>query len=337
VFIALGGAVALVVLLPVGKAGVWAWTRWRPSVATVGAACLPVLAFAFVNRAAGQYLVPNSVAAKSTWGSGRLLPDLSTIMTKLGRDRLVVVVLLLVVAALVFALVWRLNGRAGALLALVVASMLHLTFANVGWFDRYQAYLIVAGVGIVLPVVGSRPFPATSVAATAVGVVLIALAVPRLTLLTQVPGAAQNVHEQQQQMAEFFAEHYEHDAIAVNDLGYVAWLHDGPVTDLAGLGSFQVLEAAKQGRADRAFFEDLAERRGIRVVATYADLFGGSIPESWTPVERWCLRDELVTAADDCVTFYGTSAEEALRLATALDSFDAGLPEAVERFRMFAP
>ena len=139
------------------------------------------------------------------------------------------------------------------------------------------------------------------------------------------------------QMATFLAEHYDGDAVMVNDLGYVAWLHDGPEVDMAGLGTFEVLDATKNGNADPAFFAALAERRDVAVVAIYADLFGGFVPDQWTAVETWCLQDELVTAADDCVTFYATDTKYLPRLIDALDTFDERLPPSVVRLRQIAP
>jgi hypothetical protein len=331
-FLAAGCATALVVF---GDGSVRSGRRWRPAVATMAAAGAPVALFAVANLAAGQYAVPNSVAAKSAWGGG-LAPSLSELATKLARDRLLVATLVVLAAGLAYALWTRQRSLSAPLLALVVASAAHLTFANVGWFDRYQAYLVIATLGLALWVAASPPFPRTRAVATVLGVVLLALSLPRLSLLTQVPGGAENIHQQQQQMALFLAENYDGEAIAVNDLGYVSWLHDGPEVDIAGLGSFDVLDATKDGRADPQFFAHLADARGVRVVAIYGDLFGGFVPETWMGVETWCLQGELVTAADDCVTFYATSSDEALRLAAALDTFEDRLPPSVERFRWFA-
>lgn len=335
VFLAMGCAVGLV-LFGSSNGSARSWRRWRPPLATLAASGAPLLVFAFANRAAGQYAVPNSVAAKSAWGGG-LLPTVDEITTKLGRDRLFVAVLVVLVAGLGFAIWTRQRALAAPLLALTVASVAHLAFADVGWFDRYQAYLVIAVLGLSLRLVASPPFPRGRTVGTAIGVVLLALMLPRLSLLTQVPGGAQNIHEQQQQMATFLAEHYDGDAVMVNDLGYVAWLHDGPEVDMAGLGTFEVLDATKNGNADPAFFAALAERRDVAVVAIYADLFGGFVPDQWTAVETWCLQDELVTAADDCVTFYATDTKYLPRLIDALDTFDERLPPSVVRLRQIAP
>ena len=61
------------------------------------------------------------------------------------------------------------------------------------------------------------------------------------------------------------------------------------------------------------------------------------VPDQWMPVETWCLHDELVTAADDCVTFYATSTDGAPRLIAALDAFSERLPPSVGRFRQSSP
>lgn len=328
-FLAIGCAVALAVTSSAARTS---WARWRAPVATLATAGAPVIAFGLLNRAAGQYLVPNSVAAKSALGGGTLWPSMSTVIERLGRDRLLVLVALLVVVALVVAVGRRWRGLEAALIALVVASVLHVLFANVGWFDRYQAYLVIAGVALLLRCVARLAPAGSRTVGWAIAITLFALTIPRLELLTTVPDAARNIHDQQQQMAQFFDEQYAGVPIAVNDLGYVAWLHDGPVLDLAGLGSFEVLDATKARRADRTYFADLARRDGVQVVAVYQRLFGGIIPDTWIPVETWCLDEPIVTAADGCVTFYGTSATAAYDLGIALDAFAPRLPDTVVRF-----
>jgi hypothetical protein len=331
VFLAIGCAIALVVTAAPPQSSSPRWHRWRAPTATMAAVVTPLLAFGLVNRAAGQYLVPNSVAAKSALGGGSLLPSWSTVIERVGRDRLLGLLVVLLVAALVVSIVRRWRGLEAALIALLATAALHVVFANVGWFDRYQAYLVISGVALLLRVAARMAPPERRTAGWAVALVLLALTIPRLQLLTTVPDGARNIHDQQEQMAQFFAQEYPGVPIAVNDLGYVAWLHDGPVVDLAGLGSFEVLEATKEHRADPAFFAELARRHGVQAVAVYQDLFGGIIPARWIPVETWCIDEPLVTAADDCVTFYGTDKEAALHLRSALDDYVDQLPDSVER------
>ena len=72
----------------------------------------------------------------------------------------------------------------------------------------------------------------------------------RVPLLVMTPLATTNTYSIQYQLGQFLGESYRGRGVAVNDLGYVTWFHAGPVVDIIGLGSFEVLQAKRDENLD---------------------------------------------------------------------------------------
>jgi hypothetical protein len=328
IFFAAGAALALVVIARHQRAEAAAG-RWRTAVATVAAAALPFVAFGLVNRAFGQYLLPNSVVAKTAIGSGLPLPHLDDVVGRITEDPLLIALVVLGAVALWFARASEevVGWRAG-LTTMLVAAGLQVTFADVGWFDRYQAYLVVglalALLGVLPALVAPRPDRARLAA-----IVLIALLMVRVPLLLHTPGATYNVYENQYQLGRFLAAHYQGEPIAVNDIGYVGWQHDGDLVDVAGLGSIDVLRARKEGRLDVGFSTSELADHGVHVMAVYDEFFAGLVPPGWAAGGRWCMQSERIVLSSDCVTFYAPTGPDLDRLRAALREDAPAAPEGV--------
>lgn len=156
------------------------------------------------------------------------------------------------------------------------------------------------------------------------------MAAPKVPFMARVPIASGNIYAQQYQTARFLATTYAGRAVAVNDLGAVAYLHRGPVVDLLGIGSREVLTAIRDGRADAAFYRELVARREVEVVAVYEESLPGAIPMEWTKVGAWVLRGTMITPAYRSVSFYAPSPGDVATLRAALHAFEPSLPPGVE-------
>jgi hypothetical protein len=120
------------------------------------------------------------------------------------------------------------------------------------------------------------------------------------------PTAGSEIHRQQGQMARFLADSYEGEAVAVSDLGFVAWRHDGPEVDLWGLASIEVVRALRDHRYDGAFMDALVREHDVRATVIYDSWFEDQrdgVPSSWVPVEEWCLEGGTIRIVGGrCVT-----------------------------------
>ncbi|MBA2495559.1 MAG: hypothetical protein H0V33_00390 [Acidimicrobiia bacterium] len=290
------------------------------------AATLPVVAFAAFNRAMGQGLLPNSVLVK---GADRER-DLRGAAERLTGDPLVAVLTLVAVGVLVTA--WRGGSKRNVFPAavLVVATAGHMWFAEIGWYERYQAYLLGIGVYLALAA-AAEVVPAHRRTGVALLVAAVLLLTPyKWQLVIDAPVASDNTYRQRYHAAVFLDRYYDGRSVASGELGYVTFLHDGPFTDLLGLADYEVARARRANSTSSAYWSGLTERRGIEVAAVYPSTLLFDTPDSWILVGSWTLGQRSITAFESDFQFWATSPAEARRLRAHLEEFDPELPMGVD-------
>jgi hypothetical protein len=305
------------------------------------ATTVPVALYAGLNLAMGQGVFPNSVLAKTiiagqhhaTLGSGL---SAHTFLSQLNSDP---VVALLLIAAIAYLVVANPATRQSVVPAvtLIVAIFVHTVFDQYGSFGRYQAYLIALGVYFVLSAAGeAMPDGIQAVAVTprrsrAVAVIILAallISPVRWNLMFQTPRAADNTYQQRYQAALFVQRYYQGRPLATSELGYISLLHQGPITDLLGLGDYDVLKHRKHGTDDQAFYADLARRRQFPIAIYYPialSVFPNRTPPTWFLVATWNLDEPLISAYYS-LQFWATSASAARELRADLADNTHRLP-----------
>jgi hypothetical protein len=352
-FLAAGIAVALYLLQPgagpAGRAGWVSWSRVRWPLLVVASAALPLAGFALFNRAMGQGWLPNSVSAKSAvTRTASTAATFEGALNRFSTDPLVAGLTAVMAVALIVA-ARRAASWSFPAVVLVVTVALHMLLARVGWYERYQAYLIAVGVYALVCLIGeqlpatSLP-PARSLAVAGLVAVMLTLSGNKPAATFRAAEAVGETYDQRYQAALFLSRYYQGEPIATGELGYISLFHDGPITDVFGLGDYEVLQAwggsagppvdgersAADGRPPAEFWEDLAERRGFAVVAVYPLTLLGVVPESWIPVGRWDLGRLISTAPGPEFEFYATTPEAVGPLRDHLIEFSDELPDRVE-------
>lgn len=329
-FVGAGLAVALALV----DGGGWQrmWRRRRQVVAVVAAVGVPLVLFALWNRAMGGGFLPNSVLAKGQGvGVSHTATGLSPVdvISRLRRDPLLVT--LLALALVYLAMTWGRSGRHRVVaFTLAVAVPLHVTLADVGWHERYQAYLIALGLYLALGAIAELPVELHRRALAALVLVAVALSVPKAWFLAKTPQSTDNIYRHQYQAGRFLARYYDGQPVATDQLGYISWFHDGPLTDFAALGDYEVLERYPAGRSARvALWEDLAEERGFRVVVTFADIVSVNAPDTWVYVGQLCKAEQTTNGYDRCFAFWATDPDEVAPLRDHLRDFEPELPSRV--------
>ncbi len=337
-FVAAGLGVA-VLAAPIGDAP--ALPRRFGRAALIGAvAGGPFALFAVFNHAMGQGWLPNSVLAKGQaingagagFGPGDLIGRLS-------RDPVILVVVAVLGGYVIVR--WADRSRTRHLaLAVVVATVLHATFASIGWFDRYQAYLVALGAVVLLdiaadglssPAPGPAPARARSLAVPLLVLVALFVAGGKVDLLRRVPTGVADTYQQRYQAGRFFQRYYDGQPIATSELGYISLFHDGPITDLYGLGDYEVLQARREQnqRPGPAYWEGLTATRGFRVAAVYPTTLYETTPESWILVGEIHLDHDSITAWEPTFQFWATDPDEVAPLEAHLRDFERELPAGV--------
>jgi hypothetical protein len=299
----------------------------------MAAAALPLAITAIVNRAFGEGNLPNSILAKT--GQDRLfglVRDPRALIDLLASDPALLTLIVLVVAYLAWAAFDGPQQNAALAIVFVVAALLQAGVADLGWLDRYQAYLLIAGSLITLRIASEVVAPAQRTRLLWVILVLIpVLAINKVVLLGEVPLAMSNTYRQREQVARFLHQYYDGRAFLTGELGYSTLLHNGPVVDILGLGTYPVARARHDGTqvlgAD--FVSGLARKQHVRIAAIYTINPGIVIPADWTLVAQWHLDEPRISIPDSDITFYAPKGAATRELTRHLHEFQSELPSRV--------
>ncbi len=341
VALALGTALLALCLRRTDGEPVPAFVPQLRRVVVIGlSAGVPLALYMAFNKAMGQGWLPNSVAAKSATlnGTSGRSPDIEVVLNRFTSDPLLsfvtVACLLLAVAGWPQRRSWFVPA-----LTMVLTTAAQVTFAQVGWYERYQVYLLGLGAYALLlagrellprPGESTSPAPGLRYAALLVLPVLL-LSYTKIDLTVQVPTAANDTYQQRYQAAEFLARYYQDRPVATGELGYISLEHRGPLTDLLGLGDYEVLEARKAAgqRPGKEYWRDLAVERGFPVAALYPTTLFFDTPTEWVLVGTWTLPRKPITAYDRKFQFWATVPEEVAPLIDHLEAYESELPGGV--------
>jgi hypothetical protein len=313
-------------------------------------AILPWLAGGIISRLHGWDWLPTSVILKGNTDLSKVTLTGETFTARLirqfmdsGRH-----VTLLAVGAIFF---WVQQGQAKkgfwdysrlTLFLYACMAIFHLTFAGVGWFFRYEAYLVCAGLVVLAPLlaeairgwkVSLQPLRETVAGALAVlslGGALYYLGNRAFQAVALTPRAVGNIYQQQVQMARFLNAYYAGGGVAANDIGAINFYADLHCLDLAGLGSMDVARGRIDGTLTRQTLEQFAQKHEVEIAVLYPEWFEpfGGLPSQWQPVGAWVVRNNVVLG-ETRVVFYAANPAAREKLAQNLRRFSAQLPPEV--------
>lgn len=310
---------------------------------TVGiAATLPVIVFGLFSLYKGAYFLPNSLIIKGQRPDHFDLAGLVTFafvwLRNLAFTYHLLVPFILLLVSFVFLNLRQRNMKSPAYIATfacLVYYIAHLQFAKTGWFYRYESYLVLftfITFALVYKELVYNRVP--SVLSGAVATVLILVGCMPLYMrgyasFIDTGIGMRNVYEQQYQMALFIHRYYPNSAVAANDVGAITYLNNITLVDLYGLGSTEVLTLKIKNRHNKESIDELVKRKGVKFAVVYDEWFENSIPDDWTKVAEWTIRDNVV-CAHSRVCFYAVNPEEEPQLVGHLKEFEQEeLPEGV--------
>jgi hypothetical protein len=333
-------AIGLVILLLAAR------RAWSSALALAVAAALPVVVFGIYAKAHGSYFLPVSVLLK---GRPIEIKSATDAVDMFGGDilhRLSEQAHLFAVCIAAAWLVWWSAKERGfwtprtIALGVVVGSLVaHIELAGLGWFYRYDSYLVALTVTVVGITIGSET-PRTTFArmwtrtywlAIAAGVLTFGPMLPRVIAAAKsTPSAGGNIYEQQVQTAKFLARHFPDDVVAINDIGAVTYYREGPIVDLVGLANVDVAKAKKLKLEEPMKPADMVRFSAPATVAViYEEWFPHLVPPTWFRVARWTIPNN-VTCAFASVSVYATKAADVPRVVAAARDFEASeLPKDV--------
>lgn len=313
--------------------------QWKTLATVMSGMAFPVLLYAAYSLSHGGFALPNSLMLKGDFGSVFQIKVLGLLWD---YPHLFVVLCFLVGSLLILLLAgYRQAGRLWWLPAVMLVMLLvHLQLAKLGWFYRYEAYLIVVGLtvsSVAYPVVAawlgrvSRWRRLCLVPCVVLMVLFLTMPLGWRTqqAMQEIVPVAGNIHDQQRQMAAVVTHLGPGARVAVNDLGAVAFFSRARVLDLWGLGDNAMARAKCEGRYDAGTLCKRLEESGTEYVICYPSWFldGQQLPESLIAVEEWILGKNHFCGSDR-VVFYGVTPAAAERLRDALAAYRRSEPDA---------
>lgn len=324
--------------------------RWRQTAALAAGALLPVAAIGTVNLIQGWNFFPSSIFLKSALNNPDTHPAAAVAVRLHGQlfSTPHLLVLWMIVSARLAWLFARREAfsRLDGLLCFVMsgAAVLHCALANIGWFYRYEGYLLALGllalgaggreaIGAAKAWWESLPRLGETLAARGMAVLLAVLFffpfADNVFSFRKVAGGAKNVYEQHWQMGLFLREYYNGETVVANDIGAINYLADIVCLDLVGLGSVQPVRASAVRQFSPAFVESWARVSDARIAMIYENWWRRALPPSWIKVGEWTL-PEKTTAGDPTVSFFAVNEDEVEPLRAALMAFEPQLPGGVD-------
>ncbi|MDP3851191.1 MAG: hypothetical protein Q8Q59_11850 [Luteolibacter sp.] len=316
---------------------IWlAWhRRWRFAFALGAGMTLPAITFAAYSLAHGGFALPNSLMLKGNLAGVWKIKAFQVVMEN--QYVLVLCLLLLVAAGIrIFGGKWRGKKLTWLPVSVFAMILIHLQLAQLGWFYRYEGYLVILGLiaaSVLLPPLQDWMRKLPLALSLSVYVILAFTTLPLAWRSVRATGeivhAAANIRDQQLQMA-LVTRHLGNGArVAVNDLGAVSFLTSARVLDLYGLGDNRLTRAKRNRTYGSNILKARLEETRTDYVICYPSWYlpPDQLPETLIPVETWALGDNLICGSDK-VVFYGTSPEAAGKMAAALEAYRARTPPA---------
>ena len=309
---------------------------------------LPLCAYGILSVLNGSYFLPNPVLLKGNLpdvsGLEETIKNLAHFVYQAVRAPHMLVLLSVVLILFLHSYkrqrqIWSYPTIMNTIF--IVTTVLHMQFAGIGWFYRYEAYLLALGFFVIVRV-GSDYLPAKrsvafdrilwpSHAAAALLVLLLVspLAERAVVSLIRVPRATTNIYQQQYQMGLFLRDYYEGEAVAVNDIGAVNFVADIRCLDLWGLASIEVARLRLRNGYTQEMMRELVREKGVKIAILYDSWYGeyGGVPSEWVRVGQWQIPNSVLV--DSLVSFYAVDRLERDELVENLRSCSSQLPKEI--------
>ena len=317
--------------------------NWSHALTVLGMAALPWIAYGIVSIQNGWFFLPNSLIVK---GIDDLNHGIGWYFVR-GIANLAVSPFLLALLVASIKLprfqdqgFWQIDNITKLLF--VSACLMHLQLARIGWFFRYEAYLVALGI-FTVAVRGRQFLSEFNLASPRIPTIQTSLGKNRLYALGLIalfftplvargalciyltPIASNNIHDQQYQMALFLDRFYSGETVMMNDIGFVNYLTDIVCIDKWGIGTLDVGQSWLDGSLSAATIRIAAVDHGVKIAILYLDRL---VPEEWEIVGYWTIRNNVV-AYNSTVAFFAVMPSERDRLIESLIQFSPNLPEDV--------
>ena len=316
------------------------------------ASIIPVIAYGIFSTENGWFFLPNSLITKTVFVEAKTqLFSLNGIFLLLNNflnilNLYIFIPFILAAGLLIFRFKEKMTFWNAPNLIITIflgTTVLHMFIARIGWFYRYEAYIIVLGI-MALAVGISEYLPLfkrnskLSYKHLSIILLIFILVVPLSARgydsFNNTPTATHNVYDQQYQMGLFIQKYYQGDAVSLNDVGAVNYIANIKSVDLLGLSSLNVSKAILKNNYTIEDLDNITRQNHVKVVIVYEYLYKNyltrGLPSNWIKVGQWKIPNRI-TCFMDTVSFYVINPKDEENLTKNLRKFSSQLPPDVQQ------
>jgi len=278
-------------------------------------------------------ILPTSIVLKSSIGglNNRVISVLNNFYSSINSDR--GLLLTIVMLSLVYIGFFRQIRDKSLAIIIITAITLHLLVGSYGWYNRYEIYIwsvaLLTFLYLNKTLIYQIPLESEIYQWSSLMIItLILICSPYIRSTIDLPVASNNIYEQQYQMHRFVTEYY-NDVVAVHDIGYVSYLNNNYVVDLAGLASIEVVNYRKTPE-NKNWVSELMKKHEAKLTMVYDDWFAELMPDQWHKVGVLHTSKYKVTTARLQVSFYVADCDVYQDVYPLITSFADTLPQGVK-------
>ncbi len=309
------------------------------------AAVLPIIIYGLISESHGWMFLPNPVLIKSKIADFTAMEVLKIPVRAVKRMFEPDILFLIPPIIFVFIKNYRIkisewNNKQVMFFVFLISYVLHMIFAQTGWFFRYEAYLVSLGIVILwlniydyLPgLINGASCPKWFIKLKPFIYVVIVLSLcARSASSFLVPQSSNNIYNQQYQMAMFVKSLPAEVTIAANDIGTINYYSDNKIVDLWGLADIDIAKL----KLDKAYTTEkismLTKEKKVKLAMVYRPWFEqyGGLPEHWQKIGEWKMTRLNIVCGNETVSFYSLDSSCTDSYRKKLDEYSKLLPESV--------
>lgn len=233
---------------------------------------------------------------------------------------------------------------------LISIGTINFLFAGVGWFYRYDAYLVALGIFIIalsLSEITEFTFSIgkinkkniTKYLTIVLSLILIFTLVSDplesrgFESLKETPQATNDRYLGHIHPAQFVAKYYNNSTIAVNDLGAMSFYTDARILDIYGLGSKEpVYYLEETGKYNKSEVDSWTKQHSAEIAILQPEwiVITPRIPDSWQMVGQWNT-PQNVAFGDTTIGIYAVKSSKKAELIKNLREFSSAIPEEIKQ------
>lgn len=323
--------------------------KYLPAALIMIAGVIPPVLYGIISVENGSMFLPSSILVKSRVGELTAVEILKIPYRALKRMLEPDIIFLLPPMVLVIRRNYKLRLKeldAKQVMAgiFILTYLLHMCFAQTGWFFRYEAYLV--SLGIIILWVNIYPAyingankennfstikSSSPVFSRIIFAAVILSVCGRAVSSFLVPQSSNNIYNQHYQMAAFVNTLPAGTTIAANDIGMLNFYTHNKIVDLWGLADTDAAARKLSGNYNTSAIESITRQKGVELAIIYTDWFSqyGGVPNDWQILGSWKMTRLNIVCGNEKVSFYSLNKDRELQYKTLLDKFSASLPASV--------